>query len=62
MGKYKRDPRYNVLSIRISDEEKAVMDEIKRHTQKNISTLMREALLHYTHYLPKLSVTIDNVY
>jgi predicted transcriptional regulator len=44
MGKYKESPRYNVLSIRITDEEKALFDEMKRRTQKNISMLMREAM------------------
>ena len=62
MGKYKTDPRYNVLSIRISDEEKAVMDEIRQHTNKNISTLMREALLLFTNYSPNLSATINRGY
>jgi len=44
MGKYKENPRYNVLSIRISDDEKALYEEIKRHTRKNMSMLIREAM------------------
>jgi len=48
MGKYKKDPKYNVLSIRITDEEKAFMDAMKRSTRKNISTLLREAMQQYT--------------
>lgn len=51
MGKYKEQPKYNVLSIRVSDEERAFMDDIQRHTQKSISMLMREALLNYMPYL-----------
>lgn len=51
MGKYKEQPKYNVLSIRVSDEERAFVDDIQRHTQKSISTLMREALLNYMPYL-----------
>jgi len=34
MGKYKAHPKYNVLSIRVTDEERAFMNEIQRHTQK----------------------------
>jgi hypothetical protein len=51
MGKYKEHPKYNVLSIRVTDEERAFMDEIQRHTQKSISKLMREAMLNYKPYL-----------
>jgi predicted transcriptional regulator len=36
-----------VISIRISDEEKALLDEISRHDRINISSLMREAFLDY---------------
>jgi len=48
MGNYKEHPKYNVLSIRITDEEKVTIGEIKRHTQKSISMLMREALQLYS--------------
>lgn len=48
MGKYKEEPRYTVISLRINDEERAVIDEIKRTTQKCISTLIREALFRHT--------------
>ncbi|HXE96829.1 MAG TPA: ribbon-helix-helix protein, CopG family [Dongiaceae bacterium] len=51
MGKYKENPKYNVLSIRITDKEKALFDELKRHTKKNISMLMREAMQHYSPYV-----------
>jgi len=57
MGKYKKNPRYNVLSIRVSDDEKATMDEISRYTQKSISILMREALNYYS---PKMNVTVNH--
>ncbi len=50
MGKYKEKPMYNVLSIRVTDEEKAAMDEISRYSSKSISTLMREAIRHYAPY------------
>lgn len=48
MGRHKESPKYNVLSIRVTDEEKALMDEIKQNTRKNISTLLREAMLQYS--------------
>jgi predicted transcriptional regulator len=51
MGKYKEHPKYNVLSIRVTDEEKKLFDEIKRHTRKNISMLMREAMQLYSPYV-----------
>jgi len=57
MGKYKKTPRYNVLSIRVSDDEKAAMDEISRFTQKSISMLMREALHKYT---PGMGLTFSD--
>lgn len=50
MGKYKENPKYNVLSIRVTDEEKAAFDEMKHHTRKSISTLMREAMQLYSPY------------
>ncbi len=47
MGKYKTNPMYNILSIRVTDEEKAAIDEISLYTRKNSSTLIREAIHHY---------------
>jgi predicted transcriptional regulator len=48
MGKSKEHPKYNVLSIRVTDEEKALMDEMKKSTRKSISMLLREALHLYS--------------
>jgi len=48
MGKCKEKPMYNVLSMRVSDEEKAFMNEISRCTRKSLSTLMREAIYNYS--------------
>jgi len=47
MGKYKEQPRYNVVSIRVSDEEKAFLDELTRRDRTNITNLMREAIRNY---------------
>ena len=48
MGKCKENAKYNVLSIRVTNQEKAVIDEMKRNTRKSVTVLMREAMLHYT--------------
>jgi predicted transcriptional regulator len=47
MGKYKENTKYNVLSLRVTDDEKSAMDEICRCTRKSISMLVREAIQHY---------------
>jgi Ribbon-helix-helix protein, copG family len=56
MGKYKANPKYNVLSIRVTDEEKAFMDEMKQSTHKSISVLLREAMQFYT---PQLKLSFN---
>jgi predicted DNA-binding protein len=48
MGKYKENPKYNVVSMRISDEEKLVLEEMTRQSSKSISRLMREAIQLYS--------------
>jgi predicted transcriptional regulator len=47
MGKYKEQPKYNVVSIRVSDEEKAVLDELTRRDRTTVTNLMREAIRSY---------------
>ena len=56
MGKCKEKPKYNVLSIRVTDEEKALMDEMKQSTRKSISTLLREAIQLYS---PQLKINYN---
>ena len=48
MGRYKENPKYNVISLRISDEEKRALEKMTRHSHKSISRLLREALQLYT--------------
>ena len=48
-NKQKENPRYNVVSLRITDAEKAALDEIMRRTRKSLSIVMREAILLYSH-------------
>jgi predicted transcriptional regulator len=47
MGKYKDKPKYNVVSIRVTDEEKLVLEEMTRRSNKSLSSLLREAILLY---------------
>jgi predicted transcriptional regulator len=51
MGKCRENTRYNVLSIRITNQEKAAIDAMMRDTRKSVSMLMREALQRYTSFV-----------
>jgi predicted transcriptional regulator len=51
MRKYKENPKYNVISIRLNDKEKAFLTEMLRDTRKSVSMLMREAMNQYTSYI-----------
>ena len=56
MGKYKKTSKYNVVSMRVSVNEKAKIDEVTRATHMNISNIMREAvLLLYAPHLEMMS-------
>jgi len=44
MGSMKESPRYNVVSLRISDAEREVLEAFARQTSRNVSQLMREAM------------------
>lgn len=44
MGKHKDQPKYNVVSIRVSDEERLALEEMMRLSNKSISMLLREAI------------------
>jgi hypothetical protein len=44
MGLTKENPRYNVVSIRVSDDEKRSLDQIAKMANKSISEIMREAM------------------
>lgn len=45
---HKDNPRYNVVSLRVTDAEKAALDEVSRRTRKSLSKVMREAILLYS--------------
>ena len=44
MGRMRENPRYNVISMRISDAERETLEMIMDTTQKSISDIMREAM------------------
>jgi ribbon-helix-helix CopG family protein len=54
MGKYKKDPKYNVVSIRVNDEEKAFLDEMTQRDRTTVTKLMREAIRHYIPHVTEL--------
>ena len=44
MGKMRENPRYNVISMRISDEERDTLEQLMNTTHKSISDIMRDAM------------------
>ena len=48
MGTMKEKPRYNVVSVRITDEECERLRQLQRKTMKSISEIMREAIQQVT--------------
>ncbi|MBC7963895.1 MAG: ribbon-helix-helix protein, CopG family [Steroidobacteraceae bacterium] len=48
MSNIKDNPRYNVISLRVSDQEKAVINEVSRLTRKSVSQVMLEAIRSYS--------------
>lgn len=44
MGRMRENPRYNVISMRISDEERETLQQIIDTTNKSVSDIMREAM------------------
>lgn len=47
MGRMRENPRYNVISMRISDEEREHLENIMEKTQLSISDIMREAMDYF---------------
>ncbi|MCM0080426.1 DUF6290 family protein [Geomonas sp. Red32] len=44
MAKSKKHPRYNVVSVRVSDEERQMLEKLSAEENKKVSELIREAL------------------
>lgn len=55
---HKEHPRYNVVSLRVTDAEKAALDEVTRRTRKSLSKVMREAILLYTRQITPFTASI----
>ena len=47
MGRMRENPRYNVISMRISDEEREHLESIMGQTHRSISDIMREAMEYF---------------
>lgn len=50
MGKFKETPRYNVVSMRVSDAERKELQQIASRHSLSISGMMRQAMDIYTRY------------
>jgi predicted transcriptional regulator len=44
MGRMRENPRYNVISMRISDAERETLEQLMMSTKKSVSDIMREAM------------------
>ena len=44
MGRMRENPRYNVISMRISDDERRSLETIMHSTRMSVSDIMREAM------------------
>ena len=51
MGRMSENPRYNVISMRISDDERETLQELINTTHKSVSDIMREAMELFKHQL-----------
>ena len=43
--KCKEQPKYHVLSVRVSDKEREALEKISRKAKKSVSELLRESFL-----------------
>lgn len=44
MGREKESPRYNVVSVRVSDDEMLMLRQLRKQRKETISELLRYAL------------------
>ena len=61
MGKYKDTPRYNVISMRVSDLERKDLQHIASRHSLSISDMMRQAMDVYTRYHEPISAGLRNI-
>jgi predicted transcriptional regulator len=50
----RENPRYNVISMRISDDERVELENLVSVTDKSVSDIMREAMLLFKARLDSL--------
>ncbi|MBV5338323.1 MAG: ribbon-helix-helix protein, CopG family [Deltaproteobacteria bacterium] len=51
MGRMGENPRYNVISMRVSDQERDHLENLVKTTHKSVSDIMREAMEYFSaHY------------
>lgn len=55
MSNFKDNPRYNVISLRVTDQEKEAIAEVSRRTRKSVSQIMLEAIRSYSRDVDPLS-------
>jgi len=48
MGRMRENPRYNVISMRVSDEERNHLENLMKTTHKSVSDIMREAMEYFS--------------
>jgi len=53
MGRMRENPRYNVISLRISDEERDRLQKLIETTNMSVSDIMREAMELFTCQIEK---------
>ena len=56
MSKYKEPPRYNVISMRVSDDERESLQKLASQNALSISGMMRMAMQVFTFEDPSLRV------
>ena len=56
MSKYKEPPRYNVISMRVSDDERESLQKLASQNALSISGMMRLAMQVFTFEDPSLRV------
>ncbi len=62
MGRAKENPRYNVISMRVSEEELRHLEVLMEKTHKNVTHIMREAIelfaANYEHSKPNRTTAV----
>jgi predicted transcriptional regulator len=60
MGKYKETPRYNVISMRVSDLERKELQHIASRHALSMSDMMRQAIDIFTRYHEPTGSQLNN--